>query len=132
MKVYLYSDQHEAGQELQSLVDKQLKPGCLKIFGNIIEMASSLALSLKSKDIVILFVATMHELEELLLMQETFDDVRLILILPQRDPVTITKGHQLRPRYLTFFDNNMSEVCKVLEKMLMTHPFKNHERKFIP
>ena len=127
MKVYLYSGQHEAVQELQSWVDKQLESGCLKSFDNIIEMASSLALVLKSKDIVILFVATMHELDELLLMQETFDDVRLILILPQRDPVTIAKGHQLRPRYLTFIDSNMGEVCEVLKKMLMAHPFETRQ-----
>ena len=122
VNVYLYSDQHEAGQKFQSLVAKHLESGCLKKFSNIIDMASSLALALKSKDIVILFVATMHELEELLLMQETFDDVRLILILPQRDSVTIAKGHQLRPRYLTFIDSNMSDICKGVEKLLMMHP----------
>ncbi len=122
MKVYLYSGQHEAGSKFRLLVLKQLGPDCLKSFANISEMLSSLALSLKSKDIVILFVETLRELEELLLVQETFDDVRLILILPQRDQLTVAKGHRLRPRYLTFIDSNMSGVYGVVEKMLMMHP----------
>ncbi|MCD6199973.1 MAG: hypothetical protein J7K15_15635, partial [Deltaproteobacteria bacterium] len=45
-------------------------------------------------------------------------DLRLILILPDREAGTIAKGHILRPRFLTYLDSDFTEVAAVLKKML--------------
>jgi hypothetical protein len=42
----------------------------------------------------------------------------LILILPDHEKKTITKGHALRPRFLSYIDNDFSEVSGVLKKII--------------
>ena len=59
--------------------------------------------------------------EDLLNIQEMkglFRDIRIIVILPDRKRETVKLGHELQPRFLTFIDADVSEVSRVLGKML--------------
>jgi hypothetical protein len=40
------------------------------------------------------------------------------LILPDADPQTIARGHNLRPRYLSNIQSDFQDVAAVLRKML--------------
>ena len=44
--------------------------------------------------------------------------LRVILILPDADPQTIARGHNLRPRYLSNIQSDFQDVAAVLRKML--------------
>ena len=52
--------------------------------------------------------------------------LRLILILPDREKGTISKGHLFRPRYLTYADGDFLDVAAVLAKMI------DHARSLSP
>jgi hypothetical protein len=45
-------------------------------------------------------------------------DVQIILVIPDRRPETLSLGHLLRPRYLSYEDGNFDDLASVLEKML--------------
>ncbi|MBU0988089.1 MAG: hypothetical protein KKH68_12650 [Proteobacteria bacterium] len=66
----------------------------------------------------VLFASSSETLSGILLLKEFFEDIRVILILPDRMPETISKGHLLRPRFLTYADSDFEEVRAVLTKML--------------
>ena len=75
--------------------------------------------------IAILHPKDEEELESILNVKHMLNELRLILILPDRNDETVSKGHKLRPRFLTFQDNDYKEVYAVIEKMsASTNPKK--------
>jgi hypothetical protein len=66
----------------------------------------------------ILVVSSRHDLLDLLSIAEFLHSVRIILILPDWEQETISIGHALRPRFLTWPAWNSNEVTAVLAKML--------------
>jgi hypothetical protein len=75
--------------------------------------------------IAVFLAATRQDLEDLLTFRDFFDRIRIILILPNRDEETITKGHALLPRFLTYVDGNFDWVKAVLRKMLSNNNNSN-------
>jgi hypothetical protein len=66
----------------------------------------------------ILVASSRHDLLDLLSIAELLHSVRVILILPDWERETISIGHALRPRFLTWPAWNSNEVIAVLAKML--------------
>jgi hypothetical protein len=52
-------------------------------------------------------------------MRHLLQDVRTILILPDRRAETIATGHNLQPRFLGCLDDDAEEIAAVLKKMLI-------------
>ncbi len=75
--------------------------------------------------ITVLLAGTQKELSDILSIKDLLHDVRIILILPDRDKDTISKGHTLYPRFLADMDGDFSWVTAVLKKMLSN----NHDGK---
>ncbi|MGA1825801.1 MAG: hypothetical protein ACMUIP_14190 [bacterium] len=71
-----------------------------------------------STTIALLFVANQDDLLNLLSLQEIFSYIRLIIVLPTRDEELIALAHRLRPRFLTFTDENPYDLKDVLKKLL--------------
>lgn len=69
-------------------------------------------------EVAILFAYSKDALSNILSVKELLEDVRIILILPDRLPETISKGHLLRPRFMTYADSDFEDVKAVLIKML--------------
>jgi len=68
---------------------------------------------------VIVFLALDHDDLAFVLSQKKFlSDYRLIMILPDSNEESISKGHSLYPRFLTYRDGDFKDVAAVLEKML--------------
>jgi hypothetical protein len=65
----------------------------------------------------ILVISSRKDLLDLLSIAELLHSVRVILILPDWEQETISKAHELKPRFLTT-DWNSEEVIAVLAKML--------------
>jgi hypothetical protein len=47
-----------------------------------------------------------------------FGNIKIVLILPDRNNETIVIGHKLRPRFLSYTDSDFIDVAVVLENML--------------
>jgi hypothetical protein len=59
-----------------------------------------------------------EDLQGLFSIRDLFDDIPMILILPDRKRDTISKGQKLYPRFATYMDGNFSDLALVLAKML--------------
>jgi DNA invertase Pin-like site-specific DNA recombinase len=66
---------------------------------------------------VVLLVENNHELTSILFLQEELQRHRVILVLPDLLRETTTRGHVLRPRFLTSTDSDLHELSAVLSKM---------------
>lgn len=65
----------------------------------------------------VLLAESREELDKLLSIRHLLSDIRMILILPDRESDTIAKGHSLRPRFLTYSDANFTDIAVVLNRM---------------
>jgi hypothetical protein len=68
--------------------------------------------------VALALISSRGELESLLPLREITMDIPLILVLPDSHRKTISLAHRLRPRFLGFLQNGLSEVGPFLAKML--------------
>ncbi|MBF0510583.1 MAG: hypothetical protein HQK57_16890 [Deltaproteobacteria bacterium] len=54
----------------------------------------------------------------LLLIRDLLLDVKMILILPDKEENTVAVGHALYPRYMTYADGDLQDVVEVIKKCL--------------
>lgn len=114
---YFTSEQTASERQLLTLLEKQIDSGELRVFQNLPKMAAHLVMRSGGRDIVILSVANELVLNDILSLREAFDWFRTIVILYNQGREAVRKGHLLKPRYLTFMDNNIMEVAAVVRKM---------------
>lgn len=68
--------------------------------------------------VVVLLARNHANLSEILTIRALLDDNRVILILPDRSEATISQGHKLHPRYLSYAGGDFKDVAAVLRKMI--------------
>lgn len=66
----------------------------------------------------VLHTPTKKAFSDICSLHDLLDGLRMILILPDRKRDTIAKAHQLRPRFVSYVDENPTFVISVLNKML--------------
>ena len=68
--------------------------------------------------LVVLMANNSDELHEILTLKNFLVDLRVVLILPDRDQKTVAKAHILSPRFLAYTDSDFEQVEAVIEKMV--------------
>jgi hypothetical protein len=119
MSIVLYSNESgKIAQRLQKII-KGLRPeDRMEVFQNIDLLIERLRKPRGDMNIAVLLSTNRADLLEILSIKDLFEDIRTILILPDRDDETIARGHRLRPRFITFVDSDFKDVAAVLHKML--------------
>ena len=116
MNLFFYST--ETGGQLQRLVEALVTKEKVEVYRTIKRFSERFYLPRDSMSIAVLHARSKRELVDIVSLGHLFDDVRVILILPDWEDETIALGHRLRPRFLTFGDDDFTEVLAVLGKML--------------
>ena len=121
MKVLFYSYSiNGAGKKVKEILYDLIPKKNLEIH----QAVESLSRRLKKKTIdvgiAVLLASSKKELSDLLSIRDQLIDHRIILILPDREKGTISQGHSLYPRFLSYADSNFQDFTAVFVKML-TH-----------
>jgi hypothetical protein len=116
MNLFFYSRQTDG--QLQGLVEALGPEEKLEVCRSIESLSERLYLPRSSPCIAVLDARSKRELSDIVSLGHLFNDVRVILILPDRRDETIALGHRVRPRFLTFGDSDFTEVLEVIRKML--------------
>lgn len=66
----------------------------------------------------IIWLSSRQELLKLRAEGYLFRDMRIILILPDSHPDTISEGHLLRPRFVGYADGNPNDIVAVVAKLI--------------
>ncbi len=78
----------------------------------------SLDLRLAHQDtLLVLFIVDREALDEMLSIKGVLRQHKIILILPDSEPKTVSKGHSLYPRFVAYLDGDLGHVALVLAKM---------------
>jgi len=76
---------------------------------------------------IILLAPTRNHLEEILICRELLFDKLFILVLPDSDVQSVSKGYSLRPHFLSYIDHQPEEIASVAVKM-----FQEQEQDYDP
>ncbi len=108
----------EAGKNLKGLLKTLPLKNQPESYHAIEALINRLRKPLGQNFIGILIPGDQRELSNLISIRHLFRDMRIILVLPDNQETTISNGHYLRPRFLTYADSNFSDVIAVIENMM--------------
>ena len=124
MKVIFYSkSMGKAGRRFQKMMGDLVPNRNKETYSAIASLAPRLRQHSYNIAAVVLLITSREDLANILRIRHLFQNIKTILILPDREDETIAKGHRLRPRFLSYADSNFIDVAAVLERMLKNVDF---------
>ena len=125
MNVFFYlSVTNKVDVRIQGVVEIAKSMAKTEVFRSIEDISSRLCRPAGSPTVVILLAGNKKDLIDFAFIRYLLSDTPIILVLPDREESTISMGHGLVPRFLTYMDSNLMEVGAVLQKML-----ENYEKR---
>ena len=118
MKVILYSAL-PGGLSIQVLgiLNRAASPEQIEVYGDVQYLMQRLSLNLTDISILVLLVQKKQDLSDLLLIRNHIIGHRVIMVVPDQEPDTLSKAHLLYPRFLTYMDSDFEDLNAVLDKM---------------
>ena len=105
-------------QQLKQVIDSRVSGTCLENYSNPEELFHRLRQPRLNIKIAVFAIGSAAELDRLLTLRELLADMRLVLVLADKDPQTLAKAHALGPRFITFTDAGIEPLVSVVEKMI--------------
>jgi hypothetical protein len=125
MRLLLYTPVSKGfGEQLQREIGELIPLNDIEVYRSIKNLSDRLRQCAHDLSIAVLHAARREDLADILSIRDLLRDVRIILVLPDRDESTIAKGHTLRPRFLSYTDGGLTDVFSVLKKCLATYTTK--------
>lgn len=90
----------------------------LEIHRTIDALAIGLCNKRSAEAIAILMIKNHQTLEKATALSELLNDVKIILVLPDRSSETIAAAHRFYPRFISYMDGDLNDVFAVLNKMI--------------
>jgi hypothetical protein len=118
LHILLLTPNGEQGARLLEVLETRVPKNRIEVYGNIEGLTSRLRVPESSTVIAVLLALTEEELLRIVGINRLLSDLRLILILPNRDDRTVAMGHALHPRFLSYADADFRVVGAVLTKMM--------------
>ncbi len=122
--VLLYlSTSQDAGKRLQNKVNGIVVEETIVVIRNMEKFLNILRHQSSSITAAVILTSTEKELVELLSLRNLLHRIPVVLILPNQEKDTITKGHSLRPRFISYADSDFSDVRDVFSNIMgKIHP----------
>lgn len=121
MKLLVYSSNHKnPDQLLRDAIVRIVPPPLQEVCHSFESLWRKLHQPLHSVEIAVISAGSRADLLRLMSLGELLSDLRMILILPDREKETVAMGLTLRPSYFCFADSDLSELGAVLQKMFDT------------
>ncbi len=118
MKIILYTDDKEAmAKNFRKLIQNQLPDIQMDTLNSVSRLSEKLCRPLNRISVIVIFVMCERDIDRLLALKPLFDNIRLILVLPDRTTDLMAHGLQLNPCFISYLDSDFSDVTSVLQKI---------------
>jgi hypothetical protein len=118
-KVIVYAKEgDQCGDLFKDIITGLVPKANIETYGIISDLSSRLHMPKRKCNIAVLIAADREDFERILAVRPLLDNVRIILVLPDRETDTVRMGHSLHPRYLSFKDNSINDIKSVLARMI--------------
>jgi len=132
MGLIIYAEKsNRAAQRFGQQFDLNPADRSIETFNSMDALARRLRqpFSARSRTIALFFVADKHDLVKLHTIRDLLEDTKILLVLPDSNPQTLSAGHQLRPRYIGFAYSDLEDVAAVLQKMFSNAQDNSKKKK---
>jgi hypothetical protein len=117
--VIVYSrDNSKFGMDLEKMLESLVSKLDVVICRTTQGLMAELRMPLSESAIAVLHIADEKDLKDTLSIKPLLLNMRIVLILPDRNDATIEAGHSLHPRYLSYKDNSLNDIKTVLTRMI--------------
>ena len=123
-----YSDKEGPGGRLLDEIQTKIHGHRIEVDQTVEALSERFHYPMIDRTIVVLVAENRERLEEFISMGDLMSDVSVLLILPDRKRSTISTGHRLYPRFVTYVDSDFSDLVSVLSK-LIHHVFQSSLRE---
>jgi len=114
---FLSGSQNDTKKRLQRVLEFMLPKKNITNIRTVKDLEANLRKASPEMTVAVILHVNKEKLAELIPIKKLFEDTSLILILNKKDNETITLGHRLRPRFITYTDSDFLDVASVLIKM---------------
>jgi hypothetical protein len=108
----------EFGEQLLQEIGKLIPHNEVEVYRDLQSLSKRLRQRAHDFFIAVLHAAKREDLSDILSIRDLLRDIRIILVLPDRDEETLAQGHILRPRFVSYADSDLADVRAVLDRML--------------
>nr|NJM03885.1 hypothetical protein [Desulfobacula sp.] len=118
MKIALYADAvQEMGNRLEGMIQDELPQIRIEKMNSIGYLKEKLCRPLNRISVIVVFVIYEKDLYRLFPLKPLFDDIRLILILPDSGRDLTALGLGLNPCFVGYSDSDPADIVLVLKKI---------------
>ena len=118
MVFIIYKPSTNNSNKLQRKIEPLVPEAQVENYSSIRDITQRLHRPMKEEVVGIFMPSSEKDLSDMLSINHLVKDIRIILVLPDREEKTISMGHSLRPRFLTYADGDLSDVAAVMIKMM--------------
>jgi hypothetical protein len=110
------------GDRLLSEIILLVPQNKLEVFGDAHELAERLLKQKNGFSVAILVTPKKEELEKLIPIRDSLRGTRFLLVLSDQERETISLAHRLLPTFISYVENENSEVLSVLLRLIKMGP----------
>ena len=130
MKLICYADDKTlAGDRLLKMIDDQVSTVTVETHRSLADFRQGLLQQQQKPDAAVLMAADVKELKRIITLEKLLTDMRILLILPDRNKETVSAGHRLRPRFMSYADSDFEDVVAVIKQILKLLPDADYKKR---
>jgi len=119
MSVIFYNSiNNEAAEKLEKILDTKGLGEKVERFQSIEELSNGLSRTNRNQHVAVIHIGAMQEFNQILSIKRLLNDMRIILILPDRSAEIVSAGYKLYPRFISYSDSDFNDVAIVLRRMI--------------
>ncbi len=118
MTLLLYARENEAGRRLKERIQELMLNHDVESFGAIDHLINRLRQPVSGFSMAVILAGNQNELSKILEAGDLLGSLKTIIILPDRNPETVSAALKLHPRYLSYADGDFLDVSMVTGRMI--------------
>lgn len=127
--LFLTESNNSVFEPLRAVVEDSVPDGILQISDSLTDLPDRLRAVRNGARIAVLVARNREELEELISLDYLFDDILIILVLPDLQKDTLSRAYKLYPRFITDMNGDLNTISAVIRKMLKRERSRAISRK---
>ncbi len=118
MRTVLYADEMNImREEFDYKIQEELSGIEVQTSNSITTLSKILRQPMNRISVIVILISSNNELTDFINLVSFFDNIRVILILPDREKKTFSLGLKLYPSFISYIDNGANDTCAVLQKI---------------
>ena len=118
MKLLLYARKDEIGQRLRERIQDLMLNNVMESFKAIDNFIQRLRQPVNEFSLAVILADSRNELNKIIELGDLLEGLKIIIILPDRSPETVSAALKLHPRYMGYADGDFLDVSMVAGRML--------------